>query len=195
MRTISFRTCRSKLTLWPTLAIVCVVFYLATTFSFMVKDHSISTLGFVRNSDRRIGRFLRNTVPGHGRWSPAWSSCDIDVEVINNALLGDGCFFRDRIQCEGMPTIHSAFADVVEKNVLFIATRFRDDAWVNDTFICEFPDGNLSVADPVAIDDRSMGNQPQYISIITCPIPKRFYESYLPQKMLPDKFAVHLKKT
>lgn len=163
----------------------------------MIHDRSFSTLGFVHDSDVLVKRLMRKTeqiAQNQTQWQ--WQSqsvCKATVELVNDTLLGDGCFFRDSVHCDDMPTISSAFIDVADNNIVFISPRFRDDRWTNETFICEFPDGNISIADPIVIDDRSMGSQPQYVTVITCPIAVGFYSAFLP-KRLPDKFKVNLIK-
>ncbi|XP_011680506.2 uncharacterized protein LOC100891536 [Strongylocentrotus purpuratus] len=174
---------------WPVLAVVITIIYLIASLSFMIQDKSLSSLGFVHNSDEQLEQLVGRTLPRVKDQPP--SSCKANIEVVTHRTLGDGCFFKDRIQCEGMPTINSAFFDVVDRNVVFIGTLFQNESWINETFICEFPDSNVSLVDPVVIDDRSMGTQPQYVFVMTCPIPDIYFTSFLPHN-LPDRLHVNL---
>lgn len=102
--------------------------------------------------------------------------CDVVYET-SNPILGSRCYLRDRLSCSGMPTIHSAFFDVVSEEVVFTGITFLIDTWENETFYCEFSDGSVSVSDPILNDTRSFGGQPQYVIVITCPVTS----SYLSQ--------------
>ncbi|XP_071492805.1 uncharacterized protein [Diadema antillarum] len=182
---------RCQFRLFPALCLAVIFIYILSTLSFVARDHSISTFGLVHNSDVRIRKFAVDVA--RDLFWPS-KSCNVEVELVNDKVLGDGCFFRDRIQCDDMPTINSAFVDIVEKNVVFIGTRFRDEDWLNQTFVCKFPDGNVSVADPTAVDDRSLGAQPQYVFVMRCPIAEGFHASFYPTRKLPDRFQVTLSK-
>ena len=88
-----------------------------------------------------------------------------------SAPRGDMCFFRSKLTRPGMPTIHSIFADPISRHIVIIGVRFQNIDWRDDEFLSTF-EGNLRVAcDPVVNDDRSFGFKPQYVIIVTCPIP------------------------
>ncbi|XP_022094859.1 beta-1,4-galactosyltransferase galt-1-like [Acanthaster planci] len=87
--------------------------------------------------------------------------------------FGGGCYLRDKLTCNGLPVIHSAFAEAARNELVFVGVKRRDDAWETETFICEFPNGEASLTDPIVRDYRSFGNgYPQYLVVITCPIPR-----------------------
>ncbi|XP_054753229.2 uncharacterized protein LOC129258987 [Lytechinus pictus] len=180
-------SCKSRF--WPSLALVTIMLYVIGSLSFMLQDKSLSSLGFVHNSDTK----LRELLDLPSLKDQPLSACKAKIKVIDDQALGDGCFFRDRLECDGMPTINSAFVDVVNRNVVFIGTHFQNDSWINDTFLCEFPDGNVSMVDPLIVDDRSMGAQPQYVFVMTCPVPAFYFISFLPHD-LPAKLQVNLMK-
>ncbi|XP_038059548.1 beta-1,4-galactosyltransferase galt-1-like, partial [Patiria miniata] len=86
--------------------------------------------------------------------------------------FGRGCYLRDKLTCSGLPTLHSAFAESTRGELVFVGVKRRDEAWDKEQFICEFPNGEMTLTDPVVRDYRSFGNgYPQYLVVITCPMP------------------------
>ncbi|XP_022101354.1 uncharacterized protein LOC110984988 [Acanthaster planci] len=84
------------------------------------------------------------------------------------------CFFKDKLQGPDMPDVHSAFADPIAGYVAFIGLKFLKQKWHSEVFACEFPDGKLTKSNPIIDDSRSFGIMPQYVVVITCPLPDRY---------------------
>lgn len=108
--------------------------------------------------------------------------CDVVYET-SSPPLGSACYMRDRLKCSGMPTIHSAFIDIVSKEVIFTGITFLAERWEHHSFVCEFPDGSLSISDPILNDTRSFGGQPQYVIVITCPLTSSFLRTLKDRKV------------
>ncbi|XP_033120996.1 beta-1,4-galactosyltransferase galt-1-like [Anneissia japonica] len=89
----------------------------------------------------------------------------------------ESCFFENRLECDCMPTINSVFADYTENRVVFIGITFFGKKWSAESFLCEFPNGDKTVTDPIVKDSRSFGIIPQYALVITCPFPADFSNS------------------
>ncbi|XP_054760123.2 uncharacterized protein LOC129266307 [Lytechinus pictus] len=96
--------------------------------------------------------------------------------IIYSSPRGDMCFLRSKLTKTGMPTIHSIFADPVSHNVVIVGVRIQHWDWQNDSFVCEYDKGQRVSCDAVVSDDRSFGYRPQYVIIITCPIPASLQE-------------------
>lgn len=156
---------------------VCVSFLMFANHS----PHSQTELTDSNLGDRRqpsrtlLGRFHQKGAELLTRGkikaglSDTW--CDTVQQTTDLPLVGNGCYLRDKLTCDGMPTIHSAFADMTNGQVVFVGVRFRNDTWHKEEYFCEFYDNTASVSDPIVDDSRSFGGQPQYVIIITCPIP------------------------
>ncbi|XP_033110057.1 uncharacterized protein LOC117111254 [Anneissia japonica] len=84
------------------------------------------------------------------------------------------CYLRDKLQKFGLPNLHSFFADPIGKYVAFNGLKLLQERWHFQTFICEFPDGKITKNDPILADTLSFGWLPQYIVIITCPLPEKY---------------------
>ncbi|XP_071954774.1 uncharacterized protein [Antedon mediterranea] len=104
------------------------------------------------------------------------------VDVTSNCKTGTierytSCFIKNRLQCDHMPIIHSVFADYDDNQVVFVGITYRGEKWSEQSFICEFPNGDKTMTDPIVKDARSFGATPQYILVITCPFPDQFSSS------------------
>ena len=103
--------------------------------------------------------------------SDTW--CDTVVQTNDLPEGGNGCYLRNKLTCDGMPTIHSAFADMTDEQVVFVGITFKNDSWDKEQYFCDFGNNIVTVTDPVVDDGLSFGGQPQYNIVITCPIPNR----------------------
>lgn len=130
------------------------------------KSRSSANLELHKSSSDVLWGYFRGTKIALGM-TGVW--CDVAYET-SSPLLGSSCYLRDRLTCTGMPTIHSAFVDVVSKEVVFTGITFLVDTWERETFYCEFSDGSVSASDAILNDTRSFGGQPQYVIVITCPV-------------------------
>ncbi|XP_038065868.1 uncharacterized protein LOC119735964 [Patiria miniata] len=83
------------------------------------------------------------------------------------------CFFTHKLERPDMPTIHSAFFTPESNSVVFVGVRFFRDKW-NERFVCEFQNGETTANDPMVDDYRSFGYLPQYVFVMTCPLPEAY---------------------
>ncbi|XP_038064870.1 uncharacterized protein LOC119735236 [Patiria miniata] len=85
----------------------------------------------------------------------------------------DGCYLEDKLQAPHLPDLHSVFADRISGQVVFVGLKLLRQTWHRVLFRCEFPSGDISVVH--AVDDRrSFGHLPQYVVVLTCPIPNEY---------------------
>ena len=112
--------------------------------------------------------------------STTW--CDTIAQTNNLPTIGQGCYLRNKLTCAGMPTLHSAFADMTSKQIVFVGVKLKNDTWQKEKYICEFSDDHITATDPIVDDGLSFGGQAQYVIIITCPIPKNIYTYLLRHK-------------
>ncbi|XP_071807060.1 uncharacterized protein [Asterias amurensis] len=84
------------------------------------------------------------------------------------------CFLKDKLQHPELPDVHSVFADPIAGSVVFVGLKFRKHEWHKELFLCEFPDGNQTISEPIIDDKRSFGYMPQYVVVITCHLPERY---------------------
>ncbi|XP_071508624.1 beta-1,4-galactosyltransferase galt-1-like [Diadema antillarum] len=112
-------------------------------------------------------------------------STDPHILPLNESLPGsylysspraNMCFFQEKLTRRGMPTLHSVFADPISHNVVINGVRLQNTDWRGDDFVCQFENSERVASDPVVHDDRSFGYKPQYLIVITCPIPRRLYD-------------------
>lgn len=96
--------------------------------------------------------------------------------IIYSSPRGDMCFLKSKLTRTGMPTIHSIFADPVSHKVVIVGVRLQYSDWRSDDFVCEYEKNQRVACDTVINDDRSFGYRPQYVIIITCPIPVSLHE-------------------
>ncbi|XP_063959670.1 uncharacterized protein LOC129266779 [Lytechinus pictus] len=87
------------------------------------------------------------------------------------------CFFSSFLEEEGMPKLHSAFADPVSHNVVFIGTRLLEDNWTRETFVTHFESGERRLCDPIVEDYFSFGYISQFNIVLTCPLPPSLHHS------------------
>ncbi|XP_033642595.1 uncharacterized protein LOC117302706 [Asterias rubens] len=85
-----------------------------------------------------------------------------------------GCYLSEKLSCSKLPTLHSAFVESTRDEVVFVGVRSYEDDWDAERYICEFPNGEMSITDPIVKDFLSFGGYPQYLIIITCPVPHHF---------------------
>ncbi|XP_038066274.1 uncharacterized protein LOC119736304 [Patiria miniata] len=99
---------------------------------------------------------------------------DDSFYIRGDPLQGDHtCYLRDKLQSLWMPDLHSVFSDPISGQVVFVGLKLLKHRWHGDEFRCEFPDGQVSRTH-VLRDGRSSGYFPQYVVVLTCPIPDTF---------------------
>ncbi|XP_071800474.1 beta-1,4-galactosyltransferase galt-1-like [Asterias amurensis] len=89
------------------------------------------------------------------------------------------CYLKDKLETPQLPTVHSIFADPFTNEVVVVGVRLWFERWLTEAFLCEFRGTRdevfMSLTDPMLEDFQRFGATPQYIIIMTCPLPKALY--------------------
>ncbi|XP_071806474.1 uncharacterized protein [Asterias amurensis] len=86
----------------------------------------------------------------------------------------DTCYLRDKLSSPELPDLHSVFSDPMSGEVIFVGLKLLKHRWHEGPFRCEFSDGQMSETKQILEDRQSFGHFPQYVVVLTCPIPEPF---------------------
>ena len=133
-----------------------------------VEDRYIENI----NNERDLDIFPDGGAAG----APLWEELPTDplnrINYTRSFPADESCFFRDKLSGEGMPDIHSAFADPLGGYVTFVGLKFLPDKWDTLGYTLEYADdSSITKCHEVIRDRRNIGFMPQYMMIITCPLP------------------------
>ncbi|XP_022101324.1 uncharacterized protein LOC110984963 [Acanthaster planci] len=121
------------------------------------------------------GSYMHHRAPGPQDISRHKRSLSVNDSFYMQATppSGDTCYLRDKLRSLWMPDLHSVFSDPVSGQVVFVGLKLLRHSWHGDEFRCEFPDGQVRRSH-ILRDGRSSGYFPQYVVVLTCPLPEQY---------------------
>ncbi|XP_033641602.1 uncharacterized protein LOC117301682 [Asterias rubens] len=163
MRTKMRSTCRGFL--------LVVVFSLVTTYIILFHDDMVKTTKR-ETVFPTVRPTLRHEQPEHIKGSRSLlNTSNTTVQLHSKVTLEGPCYFHDKLHGDNLPDIHSVFSEPEIGQVVFVGLKFLKDPWSKTKFRCEFPDGQFSHTTQSLEDRRSFGHFPQYVVVLTCPLP------------------------